>query len=412
MDNADARAPRSWLARRLSRETTSGRFIPEVDGLRFPAIAIVVIGHLAAEFTATRGYPAARQWGDAVVQFPAVFSPAGVLLFFIISGFVLALPFVRQHQLGAEPVSLRAYFSRRLTRLEPPYLLSLTGLLFLELAAQHLHVAPGAAGSRELVRHYFVSAAYLHNLVYGTASIVNGPAWSLEIEVQFYVLVPLLALVFRIRPAAMRRAVMVAGALAAMLLQRVVIHGSDRLSLSVLAYLQFFLIGFLLADLYLLSPLVFGRTRGGFWDAVAAVGWPLLFAAWLTPTATIAVPCLGALLFVAAFRGNVTRRVFSNRWIVTIGGMCYSIYLLHFMLISAMGRALFAVWPSSGVLWLDAVERTPLLLGVPLVVCAAFFVLIERPCMDRRWPSRLAARIRALWAATIRSMSGFRAPAQ
>jgi peptidoglycan/LPS O-acetylase OafA/YrhL len=34
------------LLKRLSRETTPGRFIPELDGLRFVAIGMVILFHL------------------------------------------------------------------------------------------------------------------------------------------------------------------------------------------------------------------------------------------------------------------------------------------------------------------------------------------------------------------------------
>src|SRR5450755_867022 len=37
-----------WLLARFSRETSSGRFIPEMDGLRFAAIGMVVLFHLNA----------------------------------------------------------------------------------------------------------------------------------------------------------------------------------------------------------------------------------------------------------------------------------------------------------------------------------------------------------------------------
>ena len=52
----------------------------------------------------------------------------GVLLFFTISGFILGLPFARQYLVAARPVSF-GFYRRRVTRLEPPYLISML-LLF------------------------------------------------------------------------------------------------------------------------------------------------------------------------------------------------------------------------------------------------------------------------------------------
>src|SRR5207248_8852502 len=106
--------------------------------------------------------------------------------FFVISGFILGLPFASFYRGLGPQVSLRQYFLRRLTRLEPPYILNLAVFFALKVASQQY-------GFRELLPHFLSSCFYLHNLVYADESLVNTVTWSLEIEVQFYVLVPLLA---------------------------------------------------------------------------------------------------------------------------------------------------------------------------------------------------------------------------
>lgn len=95
----------------------------------------------------------------------------------------------------------------------------------------------------------------------------------------------------------------------------------------------------------------------------------------------------------ASFRGNGTRRTLSIPWIATIGGMCYSIYLVHYPLFVLMSRWLSPVTqlPSAVGLFIATVVLVP----VALAVGAAFFVLIERPCMDPAWPERLCDRLRA-----------------
>ena len=125
----------------------------------------------------------------------------GVDLFFVISGFILALPFAAHHLAGAPSVSLRKYYLRRLTRLEPPYFVSIFLLLALSI---WIHRRAASA----ILPHLAASLAYLHNVIYGTQSTVIGVAWSLEIEVQFYLLVPLLTLVFAIRDSRLRRSLL------------------------------------------------------------------------------------------------------------------------------------------------------------------------------------------------------------
>jgi len=313
-----------------------------------------------------------------------------VLLFFIISGFILALPFALQHQEGAERVSLRAYFLRRLTRLEPPYLLTLLGLVVLEIAAASHHIAGRAGGPTEILRHGAASALYLHNVIFQAPSTINPPAWSLEIEVQFYVIVPLLAAVFRIRSALIRRSVVIAGTVISIATGLFVGKAHPWVSLSIVGQLQFFLVGFLLADFYLFSGL---RTavRSASWDCVALVAWLLVFVLWQRSSMAMAVlPFVALIAFVAVFRGRLTNRLFSNPWITTVGGMCYSIYLVHFEMIAAVGRGMQRVLPVTGVLWQDFLLLGLPVLAVTLLACLAFFRFIERPCMDPNWPKRLA----------------------
>ena len=136
-DTALARQGRNSLATRflahISRETSSGRFIPEMDGLRFAAIAMVVLFHLNGYLTAKSApYTLASPKSDWLYQAASV-GFHGVELFFVISGFILGLPFAAHHLKGASSVSLRKYYLRRLTRLEPPYLVTLIGLFVLAL---------------------------------------------------------------------------------------------------------------------------------------------------------------------------------------------------------------------------------------------------------------------------------------
>lgn len=367
------------VLKRLSRETTSGRFIPELDGLRFVAIGMVILYHLNGYLIAKTSFyerGATRDW----LCRAALVGNHGVELFFVISGFILALPFAAHHLKQGRPVSLRAYYLRRLTRLEPPYFATILLLMLL-----------GAAMTRTLAinGHLLASLFYMHNLVYGTFSPVLGVAWSLEIEVQFYVLVPILTLVFALQERRIRRGVLATAILFSLALQAVFLggHSHPRLQLSILNYLQFFLLGFLLADLFL-TEWTAAQKRSYLWDCISIGGWPLLFYALRFPTlAHWTFPALLFVLYVAAFRGVLSNRLISTPWITAIGGMCYSIYLIHYEVISAVGRVTKTFGqqlPNSAYFVLQA-----LVVGAAIVlVCVIYFVLLEKPCMRRDWPQR------------------------
>ncbi len=374
----------SWsdrLLARLSRKTTSGQFILEIDGLRFVAIWAVVLFHLGGFVFAKSANTAPLAGIDRAIHRLLATGHYGVQLFFVISGFVLALPFARYYLDGHERPDLRAYYLRRLTRLEPPYVLAMTLVFF---AA----VIVGGRPTRELAGSLGASLLYLHNLIYGRGSTLNVVAWSLEIEVQFYLLAPLLAAILSVRHRWIRRALLVSAMTAAVFGQGAFIVDAPRLSLTLLNFIQFFLLGFLLADLFLTE----WRTptaRPWLWDVAGAGGWLALVATWLTvPRPGFLFLALAFIVFAATFRGGWLRRIFRNRWVTTIGGMCYTIYLLHYPFISALGQHTLRAAGSEHYT-MTVLEQGLLVLPALLAASVAYFALIERPCMSRDWPQRL-----------------------
>jgi peptidoglycan/LPS O-acetylase OafA/YrhL len=180
----------------------------------------------------------------------------------------------------------------------------------------------------DMAPHLLASSAYLHNLTFGAfPGAVNGVAWSLEIEVQVYVLVPLLSLLFAIADARLRRTVILVVMLAAGLLSNLIFR-NPHLRPSILYYLAFFLAGFLVCDSYLTR----GEWRPSSGDAFGLCLWPLV---WYMgrDSGHVVLPFVIVLLYLAAFRGRICSTVFSNPVITNIGGMCYSIYLFHFLII-------------------------------------------------------------------------------
>jgi len=380
--SADALPP-SFSQRLLApyrRITSSGNFIPEIDGLRFIAILSVYIYHLAGDVLRHSSPTAAGtlngDWTFSVTQILNV----GVPLFFVISGFILGLPFAAAHLQGKRPVSLKKYFLRRVTRLEPPYVLALLLLFALKVV--------GARGTaHELIPNLLASVFYVHNLVYNAPSVINVVAWSLEIEVQFYILAPLLALVFVVQDSLLRRAVLVSAILLATGVSAFV-SSNVMLRLSLLSAAQYFLAGFLLVDLYFAGLL---RPPGAWrWDLVSLVGWPVLLGllAWSRSEHLWTTPWLIVLLYVAAFRGHLTQQFVSNAWIATIGGMCYSIYLLHNYLIAGAGMITERVFASASFEWRLALQFV-LVTPFVLTVSALYFRWVERPCMRPDWLRRV-----------------------
>lgn len=368
----------------LSRETSGGRLVPQIDGLRFFAVMFVILLHIRADLTANRTaqFIAGGENGPLVglVDHWRI----GVQFFFAISGFVLALPFANERILGGKCVDLKLYYLRRVTRLEPPYIINL-------IVYSALHVLIKGAAIAWVVPHFFASLLYVHNIVYGKNSDINEVAWSLEIEVQFYLLAPFLARAFfSIADATWRRVALI-GAIAASLTWQRFLDGDIAHGLNLLHHLHYFLVGFLLADLHLTDwnkPL---RAKG-LWDCAATLGFVGIIASlpykYEYPLAIhwVVTGCL-VVWYMGCFRGRIWVWIVSQRPIFTIGGMCYTIYLWHNLVVSATRPVTTRLTTMSGLrefVWVYLLN-VAMLVPTILVVSAILFVLFEKPFMKRGW---------------------------
>lgn len=150
--------------------------IDVLDGLRGLAIALVVIFHT---------------WQLSWLDFgnyswlPRV-GFVGVEVFFVLSGFCIAYPFLKGHTLN-----LGDFYRRRALKILPSYLLALgiTALFF----------DNGTVASKPFL-HILTHLTFTHNWSFETYYSTLGPAWSLAVEVQFYLLFPLLWPLFKRQP--------------------------------------------------------------------------------------------------------------------------------------------------------------------------------------------------------------------
>jgi peptidoglycan/LPS O-acetylase OafA/YrhL len=372
------------------RITSTGKFISEIDGLRFLAILSVFIYHVAGDVLrhSPAGYSHSLE-SNGLFQVTQILN-IGVPLFFVISGFILSLPFAEAHRKLKKPVALKKYFWRRVTRLEPPYILCLLLFFMLKIAA-----SKGTAAG--LFPNLIASIFYVHNPIFGRPSDIDFVAWSLEIEIQFYILAPVLGSMFAIASAAIRRVVLAAAVLLASAMSSIAMS-HPPLQLSLLGYAQYFLAGFLFAEYYLAGG---ERRKNWRWDLVSVAGWSMMLVLLVRSEAGAGwvLPWLILLLYIAAFRGVVTNRFVTNTWIATIGGMCYTIYLLHNYIIAALGTLTERVSPGGGFairLLVQFVLMTPFVLAIS----AVYFRFIERPCMRPDWPQQLRSallRMKSRW---------------
>ena len=108
----------------------------------------------------------------------------GVAVFFLISGFLLYRPFVAAHLSGRPSPDVRTYLKRRLLRIVPAYWVALF------FAAYVFHTVTMPINNAKAVIVYF---GFLQ--IYSSHYILHGinAAWTLCVEMSFYLFLPLYA---------------------------------------------------------------------------------------------------------------------------------------------------------------------------------------------------------------------------
>ena len=410
---------RPWLRDlplRLRRHLSAGAYRPEIDGLRFLAIAVVVVGHLAERLV--RFFPAAQTAAEGtsigdLVQRPGL----GVYLFFAVSGFILASQAQRAGRHPLSPGFLRRYFGRRVMRIEPPYLILLvaTFLIITTTGYAPEGTKQSSGAPQSLTASLFGSLIYAHDLIWGTYPKLFPPGWSLEVEVQFYILAPLFfALWLMCRSVRARVSLGTIGLIGASCLSLSAPSsvGPIHLETSLLRFLHFFWLGLVLSQFQTTIANHAARLPGWTLDLLGFGGLasylvlpnapvPITSAdlAWGMALRFAALASVAA-MFVAVFAPSSHFRRFCSRpWISLVGGACYSIYLTHLQAIQVMTTLAAKMLPDASVSMLCLLGAVQII--AVLIVGLAFYAFVERVFMQPDWLR--VGRERVIWRFAARA---------
>jgi peptidoglycan/LPS O-acetylase OafA/YrhL len=365
----------SSFLNRFKRVTSSGDYMPELDGLRFVALVLVVgVIHLGNLICITQ-LGSGGMDPNNIFYIPIQEGSYGLPMFFVISAFILSLPFARQKLLNtSQPISLKKYYWRRVTRIEPPYIITM--LLFFAMRVWVLHYD----SFRELLSYLFASLFYVHNFVYQSASAINGVAWSLEVEVQFYLLAPLLCYVYYIRNKYWRRGLLLFLIIISAIFSYVQqYHYADLLNKGC-----FFLEGMLLADCYILRKKEYNGKPVAFMLVTLFLGF-LFVPLYYVSVYLCVLKTLATMLFVyVAITNDVLKKALSVKVFTIIGGMCYSIYLIHMGVLGVLRHRFMKIKFFHNIV-LDILSQYIISIVVVLIISSIFFLLVEKPTMKKDW---------------------------
>ena len=358
----------------ITRKTDNGNYIPLLDGIRFLAITVVLLQHLSERIF---------KYHESVEHIPGTLTSdisyalsrgsIGVLLFFTLSGMIISIPFAQQ-SFSLKKFSYRNYILRRLIRIEPPYFIwmSVCTILLVILNQYDLF---------ELMKHYIVSLFYLHEITYSEFSIINPVAWSLAVEIQFYLIAPLMAINYFKRGVVSRRLTL--GLLIILFITFQYIFGWNTIPLkaSLLGQIHLFLLGMFIADVYVHSNWMNSSAQSRLWDVVFVISFVVLAITWSEEYIKTFVFIVAMLLFfISSIKGILFNKTLTNRWIAAIGGLCYTIYLIHLPLLEGI--------VSFGSKFITSVDYSFLLLVyLPICLLMIFavsvlgYLIVEKPFM-------------------------------
>jgi peptidoglycan/LPS O-acetylase OafA/YrhL len=335
----------------------------------------------------------------------------GVHLFFFLSGFVITYPFVRAHVRGMPPPSWRHFTWRRFIKIIPSYLLSIAVAYALGYAQTQ-----GSKPLPALVTHLL----FVHTWFPSTYGAINGVLWTLSVEVEFYLLFPLVWWCFSRAPW------ITAAAMAAISIEWRSIFASccystlfPTYSENLPGYLGMFASGMIAVWIYCrYGPKLWPAFRRWIAPLLALAGaaaavalleslyadrfadqWALV---WQIHTRELFGISFAAIALGILWSPKIVQLPLANRVLMFCGTISYNLYLYHQMLARELFR--YRIPPYHGTAHFDPhwqLSYTILAFALTIAEAALVTYLFERPLLRLSDPRPIGALLR-VWGSVVK----------
>ena len=302
----------------------------DIDGLRAIAVLLVVFDHMKIPY------------------FEGGF--IGVDVFFAISGFLIASILINQLDNGT--FSFKKFYLKRIQRIFPVLIFIIAVstainliVLFPEQLEEYLSFVPyaifaiGNFAALNLDQGYFDQSVERHQLLH---------TWSLGVEEQFYILIPLLLfLLWKVGPKRYKNIIIVSLFLLSLAISIYFVqYTSNKDSNYYMLHTRFFeiFIGVTLAYFYKNIPKLKNKNLAAAFALLSILGLIVMGISfngstmWPGINALLVVLCVAFLIYLGSneSKNYVSERILGNTSMTFIGKISYSLYLWHWIAISLL----------------------------------------------------------------------------
>jgi peptidoglycan/LPS O-acetylase OafA/YrhL len=366
--------------------------IPALDSLRGIAILLVLLRHAIFGVTSVQGVETHSKFGHFLIA-AGQLTWSGVDLFFVLSGFLIGGILLDAR---SSPRYFQTFYFRRAYRILPLYFL-VVGLSLLPHLLSSL--VPALAGRfTPLPIPWWTYATFTQNFwmaqlgEFGPSG--TGITWSLAIEEQFYLTIPLLIRKVRMRYLAAALLAVIFGApLFRFLLHATASHAGMASYVLMPARADALCLGVLIA-LLVRNDIFWSRLQANrhmLWSVTAVLFAGAVFMTWRSydalsiPMTTWGFSWLAALytciLLIAIAPSGIVPAILGNKSLMRLGTLAYCSYLIHVGVMQAVRHPLNAHFPQFPVAaWIFGG-----LVGMAITLLAASlsFEYFEKPLLRR-----------------------------
>ena len=319
---------------------------------------------------------------------PIKFGLAAVYLSFTLSGFWVYRMWHTEYLMTSRPYLV--FLISRLWRLVPVYLAAAALMSMVLLAIHRPSQLPASSSGLQTLHFYFSNLFILGTTRLPGSQMLIGPAWSLDLEIQFYIIAPILIMALTSSRARFYWVAIVAISLVASAYSLVFFEGPKAIHDYLPMVLIFFLIGMayaqsswapnntsvytslLVGAAFMVACVAFRPTRGAFlmgsFTSAASNYNPLasfILALLLAPYAMTTV----AVRARSGFLAHVDR---------DLSNISYEVYLLHLVVLVIFGQIFAGQSPYKYLPWLVVPY------GLIGLLSWAIYQWIDRPIDARR----------------------------